>query len=174
MLVVIWVASAQAYTTHELLLGMENMGIRVSRVEGKRVTTLTLHCDEHKVITEMIPGMQAAGLMDPDLTKMEISNQPIVHATGAAIIVASTVVRTAYEDAYQDSKTLDRLKVQANLEAPDDFGHLHEHPIFSFTFSRALYRKIDWKHFQIIKLPEIAPGFQFSPWFRSNAEIPPP
>jgi hypothetical protein len=62
VLIVLWAVSAQpqAYTTHEQLLGMEKMGIRVTRVEGNRPTTLTLHCDEQRVIAETVPGMQAA------------------------------------------------------------------------------------------------------------------
>jgi hypothetical protein len=49
----------------------------------------------------------------------------------------------------------------------DDYGNDKTVHAASYTFTRALFKKINWDNFSAINMMKIAPGFEFDPEFKA-------
>lgn len=145
--------------------GLHTMGITVSRQENNGLTTLTIDCNEATAV-ESIPALQAKGVMNPNVTRTQVNLAPVSFSTMVALLGVVAYIQPLYHD----SKNTNQLTAKVNLLTPDDYGHLQIHPLFSFSFSRDLFNRIDWDNFEDVRFPRVAAHFKYSQWFKDHSE----
>ncbi len=126
------------------------------------VTNLDIRIDENKLLAA-IPALQQAGLLNPDINQTAINLMPI----SLSSVVAQEISLAALMFMYHDSQ-VDQIHVNSYLQMPDDYGHMEDHLMHSFSFDRKLYSRINWQNFQMDKLAKVAPGFKYSRWVLSK------
>jgi hypothetical protein len=128
---------------------------------------LRVRCLQSTLVDE-IPSLQKAGLINQEYDQTYINT----HDTSLAAVVLLQVTAFLLPSTYRSSE-IDSLTVESVLGAADDFGHIVDQSVFNFRFTRALFAKIDWDHFETRRLSKIAPGFTASPWLlRATANEP--
>lgn len=126
------------------------------------VTNLNIRIDENKLLAA-IPTLQQAGLMNPDINQTAINLMPI----SLSSVLAQEISLATLMFMYPNSQ-VDQIHVNSYLRMPDDYGHMEDHLMHSFSFNRKLYNRIDWQNFLPDKLAKIAPGFKYSRWALSK------
>jgi hypothetical protein len=129
-----------------------------------RQTVITL--DRNAVIASL-REREEAGLLNPVFTAEYINT----HKNSLAIVTGIVHSAMEVDDAYRNT-TIDQSRVRVVMVLADDYGHQQKIPLFSFGFSRALYNKIDWEHFDPANIPKVALNCQYSPWATMSAEPP--
>ncbi len=56
------------------------------------------------------------------------------------------------------------------IDGVDDYGNTKRTMMFSFHFTRALFKKVNWDGFEAQNLPKIAPQFRFGSAFMQAVE----
>lgn len=151
--------AAGAETFAQFAESMSYTGAQFSSRNTQGITNVDIHIDEQKLLNA-VPALVQAGLLNPQINQTIINLMPVT----LSYVVAQSVSLATVIFMYQNSR-IDKLHITSYLQVPDDYGHLENHLIHSFSFNRKLYERIDWRNFQIDKLPKVAPGFKYSRWF---------
>jgi len=109
-----------------------------------------------------VPILQKLHMLNPDMTPTYINLHPVTLSVVTAQEMSVVVLQKLY------SGDSNHVRIVAFLMEPDDFGHLQEHEMFHFSFTKSLFQKIDWDNFEMTKFSKVAPGFAFSDWALST------
>lgn len=137
---------------------MAVFGCSVEHDKKGATSRVMVICDRQKVI-DNFPMIQKLGLMNPDITQTQINMAPDAWASVFMQELAADLVHPFYQGTDAQNTAW-----YGALKAPDDYGHLQDHTVFTFRFTRALDAKIDWDHFEDANLSKIAPGFTLTPY----------
>jgi len=137
-------------------------GLNIERVDAPNLTTINMVFDMDKVIAS-IPTLKTAQLLNPDLTQTEINTFPM----GVVFVFAQEVTPSTLMEIYNE-KGVNALKLNAYINAADDYGNIKKHLMYSLDFNKNLANKISWDTFDYSKLPKIAPNYRLGDWFGSQ------
>ncbi|CEG56092.1 hypothetical protein [Legionella fallonii] len=130
---------------------------------------LFIYVDPNK-IAKLIPRLQKAKLIDPNLSTTEMEFYQPLLAAFASIPYAVINIRTIYER----HPSTEKIYVATYLLGTDLYGN-NKSRIFcySFEFDNALYKKINWSNFHSTNIIKLAPNFNVSDTCRGLKETDP-
>lgn len=142
-----------------------NIGATITFKRSGQVGNLEEVFDRDTVIRK-IPDMQKAGLLNSDITQTAINMAPNSAVGTVTLIWTPVVLPSAFE-----SYPINKLHTNVYSLTRDAYGNAEKHLIYSFDFTRSLYQRINWNHFDANGLMKVAPGFRFSPWYEGQTAI---
>lgn len=153
-------AQDRARLPSEMLEGLRANAIDVEmrRDRGRQIMDLTVRVQD---FVEILPRLQARGMMNPDLSATAARTR----AFSLAAVYAQQWAGTLLEPLYRDNRGIDALTVRVHEAFPDDFGHMRREMVLSFEFDRRLYERINWENFELHRLPRVAQNHRFTPFF---------
>ncbi len=122
-----------------------------------------------KTVMHSMRALQKAGYLDRNLTQTEASFYP-------SLLPASLSMRYTIDilkNIYVKNANADVIHINAYLLSFDLYGNNEKAICYSFDFNRELYKKINWKNFQISNLKRVAPNFKSYGVCQSLTEINP-
>ena len=122
---------------------------------------------DRNVVIASLQEKERGGLLNPVFTSGYIN----AHKNSLAIVTGLVHSAMTLNEAYGNTD-LDRSRVMVVMVLPNDYGPSQKIPLFSFDFSRALYNKVDWEHFDPATILKVAANFRYSPWAAMSAESP--
>lgn len=112
-----------------------------------------------------IPVLQKTGEINPDITQDQLTSNSTKYAGFAGLFATAGIVPYIYKNS-----NLDVLNFNGYLMEADDYGNTHKKPLFSFSFDRKLFNKINWENFKAASLEKVAYSFKLSNWYMSQYE----
>jgi len=112
----------------------------------------------------MIPALQAAGALNPDITQTQINVMPNMLAEAIEMESAPINLKVAFKN-----PKVKQVNYEMSLEVADDYGNLEKHLIVKFSMPRTTASKINWENFGGEQLPHIVHMY-FTPWFSQNVQ----
>ena len=154
-----------AYSASEFFDAMDTLGVSVTPNLDPRKCAVSMDLDQNKYL-DVIPTLQKRGTLNKDLSQTYINTHPFTLSMAWLMQVAAPITKVVYED----NSVIDKCSFSANVAYPDDYGSMHKKLAFTFNFTRALFKRIDWDHFVIQNLPKVAPQFRFTDWMMTEVE----
>lgn len=152
-------AVAQDIGLNAFMGNMGSFGALMNFNQNSKPAVLTEIFDVQKM-TKLIPTFQSMGLMNPDISQTAMNIMPVTLNGVVAVEMTSSTTLVIYQ-----KTPIDLLHINAFMRIVDDYGRQKDVPIFSCRFTRALYKKIDWNHFNSASFPKVAASFKYSPWY---------
>lgn len=144
--------------SNDLQTMLSPWGVSVEEQQTKNLRAYEFAINKRELMIAM-PDLQSAGLINRDLDETFINR----HQVTLIMIAAQDIAVAALTSIYK-SKDADLVNMSFFLMSPDEFGHPQKKDLFRFSFTRALFEKIDWDNFEMQNFPKIAPKFKISPW----------
>jgi hypothetical protein len=147
-----------------------NMVIPLQETFSKYGATVAFSRDEgaptYEIVINMpdfikaIPSMQRKNILSPNLTPGYIDRHPITLVKAGALSISAGSLFIIYKYG-GETRTINFATFLMDL---DDYGHLQKREMFSFSLTKELFDKIEWKDFRVSTLPKLAPNYRESPW----------
>jgi hypothetical protein len=129
-------------------------GYTTERVPGQSCV-VKMMIDRKKFIGA-VPELKAMDLLNPEyVTQTRMNVEPTALAMAFSLQMAPAVVKDVYDE---DAKA-DRCKFVQAITTEDDYGNDKVGTLFTFEFTRAIYKKVNWDKFLSQNLPKVAIKF---------------
>jgi len=148
---------------NEKLNAFEPFGEAFSLKTDNGSCTVELVLNEATFLTS-IPALQAAGVLNPDITQTQINLMPYNLSAAFGLIAATGLTH----ELYVTNQSVDQCSFTQFISDADDFGAEHKIKMFSYTFDRALNQKIKWETFKTASFPKIAKSYKMGPEFKAK------
>lgn len=136
---------------------------KLDKVGCPTACRMTLRLDQARIL-QLVPTLQARGLVSHSITPAEVSGHPFYFANAIALLLASDAVRETYEA--DDGVNTSRWQVM--LSHVTDSGAEAANEMFSFDFDRALYRQTDWDRLVFVHFPQLSQRFSYNLWLTAR------
>lgn len=73
----------------------------------------------------------------------------------------------ATKPVYEENANADKCSFEQTVTILDDYGNNKTVRAFSYNFTRAIYRKINWDNFPAQNMIKVAPGFRINLEFQA-------
>lgn len=111
--------------------------------------------------------IQKIGLMNDMLDSSKVNTEPNTLSMGFLFVM----LPTATKDIYEENVDADKCSFSQTMTILDDYGNDKTILALSYTFTRAIYKKINWDNFPNQNMMKVAPGFRFSPEFQTMISV---
>ncbi|MGO8779164.1 MAG: hypothetical protein ACLQKK_09675 [Rhodomicrobium sp.] len=105
-----------------------------------------------------IDELKAIGLLNSELTQTTVNLMP----NTLSMAFAMEIVPVATKEIFERNQDINRCQFFQKVTITDDYGNDKSVLMFSYWFTRELYKKINWDNFPAQNMPKVAPKFQFS------------
>lgn len=151
--------ATQHVTMAEVKQNLVVIGGNLTEKAGRHGRTyLRITIDESKVANE-IPTLQMLGFLNPDVPAEEAEMKPVTDTLVLAQVMAAFTMMAIFAE-----QKVDHVRLVCDVAMPDMYGNAANHHAFTFDFSRALYRRINWPAFKPSNLMFVAPHFVWTKW----------
>ena len=110
---------------------------------------------------EHIEELKALGLLNSDITRTAVNLMP----NTLSMAFAMQMVPAATKEIFERNNNVNRCEFFQKVTTIDDYGNDKSIMMFSYWFTREVYKKINWDNFPAQNMPKVAPKFQFSQEF---------
>lgn len=140
------------------------LGGKIDRRHQKAGIDLVEVTIDQDTIEKEIPFLQKLGVLNYEMS----STFARMHPISLSAVVGTQAVIMVIITNYKADKDLDKAIFDVGVTVSDDYGHQGRKKMFSFSFDRPLYSRINWDRFDNTKLPKVAKGFKYSDWMIRN------
>jgi hypothetical protein len=114
---------------------------------------------DQKTFLDNFKEIQKIGLLNETLDSSTVFTEP----NTLSLAFLFQMIPPATKDVYEENADADKCSFKQTMTVLDDFGNDMTVPALSYTFTRAIYRKINWDNFPNQNMIKVAPGFRIDP-----------
>jgi hypothetical protein len=137
-------------------------GFHSGPIVSASVCSVRMNLDQ-KTFLDHFQEIQKIGLLNDRLDQSRVYTQPTTLSMGLIFVIIPTVTKNIYED----NDGADKCSFSQTITILDDYGNDKTVPVLTYTFTRAIYQRINWDNFPNQNMIKVAPGFRFSPEFQA-------
>jgi hypothetical protein len=116
-----------------------------------------------KIFLDNFQTIKKLGLLNENLDNSAVFKEP----NTLSMAFLFQMIPPATKSVYDENATANNCSFEQTITILDDYGNDKTVPALSYTFTRAIYSKINWDNFPNQNMVKVAPGFRFTPEFQS-------
>ena len=114
---------------------------------------------DQKTFLENFKEIQKIGLLNETLDSSTVFTKP----NTLSLAFLFQMIPAATKALYDENAHADKCSFKQTMTILDDYGNDKTVLALSYTFTRAIYRKINWDNFPNQNMIKVAPGFRIDP-----------
>lgn len=151
-------------------VNVKEVGAKFEFDKVSKPIRLNITLDQLTIIKN-VPSLQKLGILNPNLSLIEINTMPLSLCSAVSLDFTSVVLKAIYESmgvAYRSGSGL--LQVYVYLNVQNDYGNTEKKLLYSFRFNKAIANKINWDNFDPENLVKVAIGYHASNFLNTTLE----
>lgn len=156
-------AHAEDASPKDVLSALEALGFKQTESISAASCRVAVEANQEEVL-KSLPLLKKMEVLNEDMTLSDFRRAPTKTTMAIAMQMATMEIKAVYDS----NPAADKCLFQHVMISNDEYGNPKKDGLFSYTFDRFTYKKINWDKFETQNLIKVSRDFKFNPAMASR------